>query len=99
MTCLIQTPGITVKQHEKAFFQDNLSFLLGERIFAPLYRLTEQRLSNVRPVAGGDSRGGICRAQEVDVSQESGAREKFVNRELRKLGYGLLFAVLVPTNE
>jgi hypothetical protein len=38
---LVQTPCITVKQYEKTLLQDSLSFLFGQRIFTPLYRLTK----------------------------------------------------------
>ena len=40
-TRLVQTPGIAIKQYEKALFQDSLSFLFGECILTPLYRLTK----------------------------------------------------------
>jgi len=40
-TRLIQTPCIAIEKDEKTLFQDSLSFLFGERILTPLYRLTK----------------------------------------------------------
>jgi hypothetical protein len=77
MTHLVQTPGITVEQHLHTVPNDLFRlFLRQERtrqVDARLLldSLAQEGLGNVRTKPCGEGRGGVCRAEQVDVAEEA----------------------------
>ena len=65
---LIDGAGVSIEQYAERILKDRTRLGLCKRVFFAFYGLPQKGLGNISTVAGCESRGRVCDAEQVHIS-------------------------------